>query len=718
MLINIAAGGTDTTVVTAANSGGRSGDKFDAVAGSGTLTFSATHAASGSALSYQVPTAIGAYGEWFAGLDSTSTFEGSIKLYFTANSTTTVACVIVRSAAGVAMGRISVGTTGRVQLNDQAGSAVIQTTGSLTLNQWNRIEYSITPGGSTTSGSAKLRVYTTSEDSTVPNEGELSATGQNFLGTPVAGVRIGIPTGSSSVAFWIGAIKVGNLQVALPDQTFGLPSGLLPPFGRVFESDTPLVVAAVNPDMPWQANQPRRPRGLYVRRGRLFTPVPAQVVVLAPAYVPQPITPRRVRGWWSRSRRPAVPLETPGLPAVTSTRRVRRGITKPRGHTLNLVPPQVPLLVPTVTAAPKRLRGWPRRGRTANLIPDQAPALPVTSTRRVRRGITRPHGRVYDVVQTQAAPTPPAYVPSGLSQPRRLRGLLGRRGKPVNVVQTQAAPIAPAYIPSGLSQPRRLRGMLARRGRALFPTPTQTAPPPPAYTPQTLQPRRVRGMLSRPRRSTVVADQPQPTPVTATRRLRGLLPRRGRPIAPVPAQVTVAPPAYVPSGLTQPRRVRGLLARRGRPVNVTPTQAAPAPPAYVPQPQARHIRTLFGGRRRPPQYVDQQALPVPSSSRVRHPKRIGVLARRGRVVQTPQTQAAPVPPTLVGKVTRIRVRVGFVRRTRWQIPLGISVQVTGAGYYDQHAGSTADLAAGSPGVATATSTADHSPTSRAEVTGQ
>jgi len=94
-LSNSAEGGTDTTAVTTANSGGTSGNAWDTVTGA--PTFSATHAAHGT-LCYSFPAATATNVQWSAAsIGMMATLYARLYVYPTANP----AATFLAGAAGV-----------------------------------------------------------------------------------------------------------------------------------------------------------------------------------------------------------------------------------------------------------------------------------------------------------------------------------------------------------------------------------------------------------------------------------------------------------------------------------------------------------------------------------------------------------------------------------------------------------------------------------------
>jgi hypothetical protein len=275
------------------------------------------------------------------------------------------------------------------------------------------------------------------------------------------------------------------------------------------------VRAQVNPPFPTNGiKQPRRLRGLLARRGEMFTPVPSQAAVAAPAFPPRPV----------RSR--------------------LKGLRLYRGEMF--APPSDQLSDAQQYQRP-RLR-LPRifRGRTANPVPAQIvaapPAYPPQSVRTRLRGLRIFRGRAASVVPAQIVVAAPAYPPANVRT--RVRGLRLFRGRASAPVSAQIVVTPPSFTP--LAVRTRLRFARIFRGRTSAPVPDQlVAPPAPHLRPRGMAPRRGHAAMPVPPQIVVT---PPAYPVRPVRpRLKGLRGVRGRQAAmPVPPQVVIVPPKMVP----------------------------------------------------------------------------------------------------------------------------------------------------------------------------
>lgn len=194
------------------------------------------------------------------------------------------------------------------------------------------------------------------------------------------------------------------------------------------------VRAQVNPPYPTVATR-RTPRvlGLLARRARLATPVPAQVVLVAPARAPQPSR-SRLRVAWIRSRPTAtappaqVVVTAPAYPPVAVRQRAR-ALRLYRGHQATPVPPQVTAVPPPFVAGPgraARMRAvMTRRGRAvAPPVPQAAPPLILRIKLRLGRYF---RGRARQPVPPQIVIPPPPYPPQAVRSKRQLWAIRRRR---------------------------------------------------------------------------------------------------------------------------------------------------------------------------------------------------------------------------------------------------------------------------------------------------
>lgn len=192
---NSAEGGTNGSTVTVANSGGASGNAFDAAArsGTGTLTYSNASSAHGG-LSIHVNTPVAAdtsFVVWSTGNDAD--VAARFYLYLNALPSSAVNILTVRSASAQTA-VIALNSTNRLQLQNAASGVVNTMTNSLSINTWYRVELQATVGATTSTGSLAYQYFAL--DDTTPL-GSFSTTTTNTGTAPVTTVRFGDSSGSS-----------------------------------------------------------------------------------------------------------------------------------------------------------------------------------------------------------------------------------------------------------------------------------------------------------------------------------------------------------------------------------------------------------------------------------------------------------------------------------------------------------------------------------------
>ncbi|NUS53826.1 MAG: hypothetical protein HOV66_03035, partial [Streptomycetaceae bacterium] len=208
----------------------------------------------------------------------------------------------------------------------------------------------------------------------------------------------------------------------------------------------------INPPFPFNGiKQPRQLRGKLARRGECWMPVPAQVVVAAPTWPPQPVRPR-LRGLRLFRDRIAGPIPDQAGPPPGVRCRVRGLRQRARTETVTPVPAQVTFTPPAYPPQPVRTR---------------------------LRGLRLFRGRAAAPVPAQVTVAPPAYVPQAV-RPRLKWLRLFRARAAAPPVDQLLAPPAPRS---------RVHGMAPRRGHGAMPVPPQVAATPPAYPPRPSRPR-------------------------------------------------------------------------------------------------------------------------------------------------------------------------------------------------------------------------------------
>lgn len=207
---NSAEGGTLSATVTTGNSGGTSGDPFNSVtiSGGGLLTYESTGAAHGSR-SLFVNTNSGAntvYTSW-TGIGRTSvSWRGYI--YRATLPGTSLFFITGLQTGGSASFRARITTTGTVELQDSANSAVYISVGTIATSASNRIEIDI----DTATGAWAIRVYTGGNaDGTTPDFSS-SGSGASF-GASIDTLRMGNTASNNSGSTYFDDLAYGTSPI-------------------------------------------------------------------------------------------------------------------------------------------------------------------------------------------------------------------------------------------------------------------------------------------------------------------------------------------------------------------------------------------------------------------------------------------------------------------------------------------------------------------------
>lgn len=241
-LENTAEGGSNGTAVTTGNSGGSSGDAWDAVtiAGSSAITFSSTHAHPGSLSTKYSRNGGSCLTKWDASwIDKDGTYNIRFYLWIDANPSAQVSLVIVRNNGATQDSRVNLLATGKLQLVDTTGLIGAQST-ALPTGQWVRIEAQFDTVGNT----GELRYFANADSSVATDTIAPAGTWLN----DIAAVEFGIQGAATFDAFfdsikvcdqgWIGSVNQevdpsgiasseawGTAQVNLQVQATGIASG-------------------------------------------------------------------------------------------------------------------------------------------------------------------------------------------------------------------------------------------------------------------------------------------------------------------------------------------------------------------------------------------------------------------------------------------------------------------------------------------------------------
>ncbi|TDD97652.1 hypothetical protein [Actinomadura rubrisoli] len=200
-LNNGAEGGTNTTTVSAANSGGASGNPFDSVVGTPTITFDNTHALGN--LSYKVVAGASAQQMVWSSASHGTQSETWGRLYLYSSGAPSAVTGIVRWLVGVGQtARLRYESTGVLTLSDVGNNPEFATANPIPTGQWVRLEWHILFQAGT--GVCDLRTYNNA-DSTTPTESLSSATLNAAAGCDT------VQWGSFNAVTWTGWLD--GLQV-------------------------------------------------------------------------------------------------------------------------------------------------------------------------------------------------------------------------------------------------------------------------------------------------------------------------------------------------------------------------------------------------------------------------------------------------------------------------------------------------------------------------
>ncbi len=414
-LTNSAEGITPSgTTVSVANSGGASGNAFDAVTvtSAGQTCASDNAHVSHGALSIKFATgatAAGTFVRWNTSMGTQTTIWFRLSAYYTANPASSVR-LWNATASGVSCGSILVTSTGKLLFANSAGTTILTSTNSIPLNAWFRLEGFLTGNAST--GQLEFKLFL-SRDAATPDETQTSAATQATTGPPTDYTYV---NGGTSVANF-GPIWVDDFGLS---STGYLGPVLESPLGRT-------LVRRVSAQPP-------------VRRNRRQFPVPGA----APPVVPMPR---------------ALPSRAKLYPGFMNTR-VRRQFPIP-----GAAPPVNPM--PRQLLNRYRLVGFTTRRKTQQVPPQFVPPESARRSRTLLGFVTRR--------QTQLVPAPVVAlvgVPLG-AQSNRSRILFGTTRRAKRQLVIPGAPPPPNPAAGAQPQDRSVRnfGLTRRPRQQLVPAP-------------------------------------------------------------------------------------------------------------------------------------------------------------------------------------------------------------------------------------------------------
>jgi hypothetical protein len=235
VLVNSFEGGTNGTTITTGNSGGASGNAFDAVTGS--PTFSSTHAAHGTLSCSVSVSSSSATVAWNASLGSQAQVWFREYFYIPSNPGGTIYLTSFTQAGVSTCASLMMLSTGQLAVWDNTSTAQITSTESVPLNQWFRVEGFVVGNAST--GQLALNIYN-QMDSVNPTETHQTAANLNTFGT-INKVNFGAPV-STTFSYYLDDIGVStagylgpsNTAIVYPQEAPVQAKGNgLPPRGRV-----------------------------------------------------------------------------------------------------------------------------------------------------------------------------------------------------------------------------------------------------------------------------------------------------------------------------------------------------------------------------------------------------------------------------------------------------------------------------------------------------
>jgi hypothetical protein len=221
-LQNTFEGGTDTVVITTANSGGASGDPFDFVQGpTPEPTYSATQARDTLSCVIAQPGSFSSASVRWEDLGSLTT-SVYFRAYLWIPSTPGSAMEILRARTSAAAGCASVAIAPAGGLRSRnAANTNIGTLGSVTVpsSQWVRIEWRVL--ASTTAGESEWRLYTDPDSTTIADTDTATSA---VLGANLDQIMYGSTSGPASYTWYFDDIAVSSTDWLGPAVTPAPPT--------------------------------------------------------------------------------------------------------------------------------------------------------------------------------------------------------------------------------------------------------------------------------------------------------------------------------------------------------------------------------------------------------------------------------------------------------------------------------------------------------------
>ncbi|WP_242890295.1 hypothetical protein [Actinomadura litoris] len=217
-LNNGAEGGSNGVTVSAANSGGASGNAFDSTVGTPTITYDSAQAR--GTLAYKVVAGASAQQlVWSSSMGTQAELWGRLYLY-SSGAPNSSNGLIRFLTGGSQAARLRYETTGALAIADSGNSPEFTTTNALATGQWTRVEFHIQ--FIATNAVVELRLYN-SADSTTPTETQ-SVSNAAGMGVNCDTIQIG-SFNSATMTVWMDGLQVNN--TGWPGPIVGRPSPLV-----------------------------------------------------------------------------------------------------------------------------------------------------------------------------------------------------------------------------------------------------------------------------------------------------------------------------------------------------------------------------------------------------------------------------------------------------------------------------------------------------------
>jgi len=225
LLVNSFEGGTAGASVSAANSGGASGNPFDSVSvtASGVSRFDSAHAAHGglgNLIQCTTAAASNGQGVWSASMGTRTQVWYRLYLYWPALGSNTQR-IWKATSAGALCSALSINSAGHVLATSAAGTTVLTSAATVPLARWFRVEGFVRC--SATAGQLEFRLFTSGMDSGTPDEVRTSAATQVLTASADSYVY-GLQSNSLVMSWWQDDVALSDLGYIGPA---GAPPGIL-----------------------------------------------------------------------------------------------------------------------------------------------------------------------------------------------------------------------------------------------------------------------------------------------------------------------------------------------------------------------------------------------------------------------------------------------------------------------------------------------------------